>query len=399
MPTQAREPALDLSQELKWRFSQILMIVFSLTCFGLVMVYSASAIRAARGGGWEMSYAWNQFTWFGVALAAFLVTRYLPIKLWQKAWPLLLLVSLSSLVLVTTRLGTRVNGATRWFRLGGINIQPSEMAKLAMVVVLAALLARLPDSGPRFWRHFLPLAGVSGLAVVLVAMEPDFGTASLIGGTLALLMLAGGVRLWQMSILALPALPLAAWYGYHRFDYISQRVESWLAGESFHTNVSVLTIGSGGVWGMGIGKGTAKLDYLPEAHTDFIFAMICQETGLFGGLAVLTLFALLVWQCLAVARRLPERFPALLVFGVTTLVGGQALFNMAVVTGLLPPKGISLPFVSFGGSGLVMFYGMIGLVGAVCRGVKSEVALDSRLERYRPRPALELRHIGPKEAL
>jgi Bacterial cell division membrane protein len=381
------EEAREQIEFLSWRRTGMLMAALALTCFGLVMVYSASAVRAARGGGWEMSYAWNQLSWFAVALVAMFVTRTIPYRFWARIWPLTFVACQVLLLLVMSPLGTRVNGANRWFRIAGISIQPSELAKFAMLTVVAALLARVLDGKPRFFRHFLPLVAVVGVTVCLVAAEPDFGTAALIGAALTVLMLAGGVRIWQLLLLLAPAVPVAAWYGYTKFDYINHRIESWLAGEAFHTNVSKLAIGSGGVWGVGLGQGPAKLDYLPEAHTDFIFAMIGQETGLIGALSLLAIFCILVWQGIAIARNAPDRFGSLLAFGITVVIGGQTLFNMGVVTGMLPPKGISLPFVSFGGSGLVVFYSMIGVMCSITRGVKiPEVKKTNPLDRYRPIP-------------
>ncbi|MDR0363199.1 MAG: putative lipid II flippase FtsW [Planctomycetota bacterium] len=385
-----REEALFEKGYLAWQRTKLLMAVFALSGFGLVMVYSASAIRAARGGGWEMSYARNQLWWLAAAVIAMTVLSATPYRIWQMLWLPVLGGSYLLLALVLTPLGTRVNGANRWFRIEGMNAQPSELAKIAMVMAVSALLVKMaPDGRPRLFRHVIPLCGLVGIAVCLVAIEPDFGTAALIGAALVALMLAGGVRVWQLLLLLLPAVPAALWYGYTRFDHISRRIEDWMAGEAFHTNVSKLAIGSGGVWGMGLGQGPAKLDYLPEAHTDFIFAMIGQETGLIGTLSLITLFVIVVWQGLSIARHAPDRFGALLAFGVTAFIGGQAVFNIGVVTGILPPKGISLPFVSFGGSGLVVFYSMTGLVVSVTRGVvvPEQSRFTGPVAKYRPRPA------------
>ncbi len=383
MKTPLAAPVADSS--LAWHRAALLMIVTSLTGFGIIMIYSASAFRAARGGGWSMSYAWNQFSWLGVAVVALLVLSRIPHTFWLRLrWPILL-ATYALLAFVLTPLGTRVNGANRWFRFAGFNVQPSELAKIGMIVVIAAFLARLPDGRPKLFRHVIPLCAMCAVAIGLVAIEPDFGTASLLASALGVLMLAGGVRLWQFFLLILPAIPAAAWYGYTKFDYINRRVHTWAAGEAYHTNASEVAIGSGGLWGVGLGQGPSKLDYLPEAHTDFIFAMIGQETGLAGALSIVLLFAILVWQGLAIAKKAPDRFGSLLATGFTILIGGQAVFNMGVVTGLLPPKGISLPFVSFGGSGLVVFYSMIGLMLAITRPapVAAENPEDLTV-KYRP---------------
>lgn len=385
------------AQILAWHRARMLMIVTSLTGFGIIMVYSASAYRASRGG-WEMSYAWNQISWLGVAVAALVLVSYIPYRLWIRARYLSLAACYTLLALVLTPMGTRVNGANRWFRFGGFNIQPSEVAKIGMVIFVAAFLAKITDGKPKFFRHMIPLCLFAVGAVAMVGMEPDFGTAALIACALGVLMIAGGARIWQFFLLAAPIVPAAAWYGYNKFDYIQNRIESWSVGEAFHTNASIRAIGSGGTWGMGLGHGPGKLDYLPEAHTDFIFAMVGQETGLVGALSLIALFCILVWQGLAIARNAPDRFGSLLAFGITAVIGGQALFNMGVVTGLLPPKGISLPFVSFGGSGLVVFYSMIGLMVSITRGVPKQVATNDLTLKYRPVPAFEISVRGREEA-
>ncbi len=369
---------------------RLLMVVFSLTGFGIIMVYSASAVRAARGGGWEMSYAMNQLSWLAVALCAMTSFVYIPYHWWSKLRYAILAGCYMLLALVLTPLGTRVNGANRWFRFGSFNVQPSELAKIGMIVAIAAFLANIPDGKPRFFRHVIPLCAACGVAVLLIGIEPDFGTAALLACGLGVLMLAAGVRIWHFFLLVAPAIPAAAWYGYTKFEYINRRVEAWAAGEAFHTNVSKLAIGSGGVWGVGLGHGPAKLDYLPEAHTDFIFAMIGQETGLVGTLSLILLFIILVWQGMGIARHAPTRFGSLLAFGITAVIGGQAVFNMGVVTGLLPPKGISLPFVSFGGSGLVVFYSMIGLLVAITRVAPVPVRAGDLTLKYKPLPQFRM---------
>ncbi len=381
---------------MEWHRRRLLMLVTALTGFGIIMVYSASSVRAARGGGGDMAYAGNQLVWLAVAAAALAVMALIPYAFWARVRYPVYLGCAGLLALVLTPLGTRVNGASRWIRFGGFNVQPSELAKIGMIVFLAAFLSRIPSGRPRLFRHVIPLLALSGVVVALVMRAPDIGTAALLSCAVGALLLAGGVRVWQFLLLVAPAAPLAVWYGYSRFGYIQDRIHSWLTGDSFHTNVSKLAIGSGGVWGMGLGQGPAKLDYLPEAHTDFIFAMVGQETGLVGALSLVTLFCILVWQGLLISRAAKDRFGSLLAFGISVVIGGQAAFNMGVVTGLLPPKGISLPFVSFGGSGLVVFFAMIGLMVSVTRGsrrgwgARAPKAVDlTRI--YRPVPEFKLK--------
>ena len=174
------DAADDLAEILAWHRSRLLMIVTSLTGFGIIMVYSASAVRAARGDGWEMSYAWNQLSWLAVAVTALIGISLVPHNFWRRVRYPLLLACYTLLALVLTPMGTRVNGANRWFRFGSFNMQPSEVAKIGMVIAFAAFLAGIKNGKPGFFRHVLPLCAATGLAVGLIGIEPDFGTAALL---------------------------------------------------------------------------------------------------------------------------------------------------------------------------------------------------------------------------
>ena len=343
---------------------RLLMTVAALAGFGLVAVGSAGA---ARVGGWDMAFAWNQAQWLCAAAVAGLAVAMTPHRWWERLWWLTVPAAWIPLILVLTPLGTRVNGANRWFRYAGFQAQPSEAAKFLLVVAVAAFLARARTGKPRFFAHVLPAAIVTGVVTGLIAVEPDFGTAALVGAAAVAMLVAGGTRLSHLVLLAGPGIAAAAFVALTRFDHVAKRLAEWQAGDGFHTNASITALGSGGLWGMGLGHGAAKLHYLPESQTDFIFALMGQELGLAGTLAVTTLFAFFVWQGLAVAQRAPDRLGMLLAFGATVIVGGQAAFNMGVVTGLLPPKGIPLPFVSFGGSGLCVNFALVGLIVAVSR--------------------------------
>ncbi|MDR2392035.1 MAG: putative lipid II flippase FtsW [Planctomycetota bacterium] len=383
------------AENLRRRRSLVIMIVAALTSFGIIMIYSASSTRATRNGGLDAVYAWTQLIWLGVAVVAMIAMATIPHRCWLRLRYPIITACCVLLVLVMTPLGTRVNGANRWFRFSHFNIQASELAKIGMIVAFAGILAGIRDGRPLFFRHVLPLCAVSGLAVALIAVEPDFGTAFLLAAGLGGLLLAGGTRVWQLLLLAAPAVPVGAWYGMARYDHIIRRIEDWLSGAASHTNASKIAIGSGGLWGVGLGQGPAKLDYLPEAHTDFIFAIIGQELGLMGTLSVIALFVMLVWQGMGISARAEDRFGSLLAFGITLLIGGQAIFNIGVATGLLPPKGISLPFVSFGGSGLVVFYSMAGLLASVASGRRPRAIMagtvdeSNPIRKYRPLPAFK----------
>ncbi len=380
--TEARAEALRAIR------THILGAVFTLAGLGLVFVYSASAIRAL-GFGWEMFFVHKQVQWLAYGLVALAVASWLDYRWLRRLWlPILgLCLGLLGIVLVPG-IGSPRNGAYRWLEIGGYNMQPSELAKLGLIIVVAALLARPGPGRLPFWRGFLPLAALIAVACGLIAVAPDFGTAALVAVVLGAMLLAGGARLWHLALLALALTPPVSYYGLTHFDHIQRRVNAWWIGSTtgtgYHAFMSQVTLGSGGTTGMGLGQGVAKLHYLPEAHTDFIFAILGQELGLAGTLFVVCLFAFLVWEGRRLVTYAPDRFGSLLAFGIVFWLGLQAAFNIAVVTATIPPKGISLPFISFGGSGLCVAFAAVGILVSITRSrtgaavVSSSPAVDQR---------------------
>jgi cell division protein FtsW len=364
--------------------ARLLGTVFTLTGLGLVLVYSSSSVRAL-GFGWDMSYLAKQLQWLAIGLAGLGVMSSLPYRWLAKLWLPLLLIVFGLLIAVRAPgIGTKVNNAYRWFRFGGMSVQPSEIAKLGLVIAIAALLAGSRGSRLSFFREFLPVALVTGAAMGLVAIEPDFGTAALLGAVLGAMLIAGGARLWQLLALGSLAVPPIVYVGMTKFDHISARLNDWWSssttGTGYHTWMSKVALGSGGTSGMGLGEGAGKLYYLPEAHTDFIFAIAGQELGLIGTLFILAAFAFFIHEGLRLVRLAPDRFGALLAFGIVTMIGLQAIFNIAVVTGSVPPKGIALPFVSFGGSGLCVALASVGVLVSISRAAQKKIALESLCE-------------------
>jgi cell division protein FtsW len=265
-------------------------------------------------------------------------------------------------------LGVRINGARRWFMLAGITFQPSEAVKPLMIAGLAGWIVHAREKIATFKWGFLPGAALLGATVILVGLEPDLGSAALLTCVLGSLLFVGGVRMKY----ALPAIGLAAPLGavvaYSKLGYIQQRVHDWLSGNSdplrsgYQITQAMMAQGSGGVLGAGLGQGHSKLLFLPEAHNDFIFALIGEELGLIGTLSLLTLFALFVVQGWRVARRAPDMLGTLIALGVTIFIGLQSAINIAVVTHSMPTKGISLPLVSYGGSSLIFTLAAVGLL-------------------------------------
>jgi cell division protein FtsW len=269
--------------------------------------------------------------------------------------------------------GTVAGGARRWIRVAGFSFQPGELAKVAMVLYLARSLARKKEKVRSFTIGFLPHTIVAGALVLLVLLQPDFGTAVTIALLLFTLLFAAGARIsWLVGslIVAAPvAVHLVASSPY-RMKRILAFLDPWAHRQDigYQVTESLMSVGSGGLFGLGLGAGKQKLFYLPEAHTDFIVAVIGEELGLMGIGLVLVLFALLVWRGVRAAFNAPDPFGAYLALGITSQVGLQAIVNMAVAFGLLPTKGLTLPFISYGGTSLVLTLAAAGVLLAISSG-------------------------------
>jgi cell division protein FtsW len=339
-----------------WLFGTMIVLL----SVGIVMVYSASAIMATDRFRDPYFFLKKQLVWalLGAAgLLAVLRVDYRRLERWQ--WPILGGAAVLLLLVLVPPFAHPINGTRRWLRLGVISFQPAELAKLALVVYLAAYLARKREGLTDFWRGVMPPLAIAGVFALLVLAQPDLGNClTLIIVTFGLLFLAG-VRLHHLLLLLAPALPLlmiAIWIAPYRLRRITTFLDPWAdqRGGGFQIIQSWLALGSGGLFGQGIGESKQKLFYLPESHTDFIFAVVGEELGLVGALGILALFAVLIWRGLRVGVRAPDAFGAYLALGITVLIATQTLVNLGVVTGSLPTKGLPLPFISFGGSALLM---------------------------------------------
>lgn len=346
----------------------LLLAILSLAAIGAVMVYSASAITAQQQLGDQFHYLKRQLLAGAIGVGLLV----LALKLGHRrisalAYPLLGLSLLLLVLVLIPGVGKVAGGARRWLDLGLLRFQPAEAAKVALVLYLARSLARKRDRLGEFSIGFLPHALVTGLMAALVLAERDLGTVVIMGLVLFAMLFAAGVRVrWLLGAVALLA-PLF-WYLVASTPYRVQRFLAFLDpwghrdGAGFQLVESLLGIGNGGWLGQGLGEGKGKLSYLPAAPTDFIAAVIAEETGLVGVVLVLGLYALVVWRGLRAARRASDAFACHAAVGLSTLVGGQALVNFAVVFGLLPTKGLTLPFISYGGSSLMTLLGAMGLL-------------------------------------
>ncbi|HOX08564.1 MAG TPA: putative lipid II flippase FtsW [Planctomycetota bacterium] len=366
--------------------SWILVIAAALVGLGLVMVFSTSAVHGERFGS-PTKLLLRQAVWLGMGLAAMIIAWRVDYRFWERHYRLVLGVSAGALLLVLIPgVGSCFNGARRWVRVFGYGVQPSEFAKIGLAVFVAAYLARHHDRLNNFVRGLLPVSGVVGAVALLVALEPDTGTALLIGGVAFMMLFVGGIRMRMLLPIGTAVALLFAVGVLTHLEYVQARLNAFwnpspetLHGSGYQAWQSLIAMGSGGALGTGLGAGQIKLHFLPEAHTDFILSIIGEELGLVGTLTVIGLFIGLVYHGMKVAQTAPDRFGFLLVFGLVLFIGVQAAVNIAVVTASVPTKGISLPFVSYGGSGLLVSLFSLGMIMSVARAGDSVEAREDEL--------------------
>jgi cell division protein FtsW len=360
----------------------LVLITLGLVAFGLVMVYSATSAPAAIARTDPMSYLKKQgaYALFGVLLM--MAASRFDYRRLRLLAPGLVLTALGGCLAVLA-IGARINGARRWIELGPATFQPSELAKLAIAVWAAAYLCRRPP--PRTLRELgRPIGLLLGVFCVLILAEPDLGTAiSLVLVLLAVLVVSGTPGRTLASgagIIATLGL-LAIWFEPYRRARIFSFLDPWKdpQGAGFQTVQALISLGSGGPFGVGLGHGVAKVNYLPEAHTDMILGVIGEELGLVGVAAVLTAFVAFAWTGLRVALACKDPFGKRLAVGIVALVSGQALINLAAVLGLAPLTGIPLPFISYGGSSLVVTLLAVGvLLNIAGSGARATAAVPDR---------------------
>lgn len=343
----------------------------ALLCLGLLMVTSASITAADREMGRPLYYLARQSAYLVAGLGAAGLCYVIPLRVWERAGPLPLIAAYLLLAAVLIPgVGREVNGSTRWLPLGPLNLQVSEPARLFILVYISGYVARRGRDLAETLGGFLKPVGVVVLAAALLLLEPDFGAAVVLMATCLAVLFVGGVRLRYFAVmagiatLAMAALALASPY---RLRRLTAFLDPWADpfDSGFQLTQSLIAIGRGEWLGVGLGGSVQKLFYLPEAHTDFVFAVYAEELGLIGVIALLALYAILVWRTLRIAARCTaggQIFAGCLTFGLGTWLGAQAVVNMAVNMGLAPTKGLTLPLMSFGGSSLLVCCAAIGLI-------------------------------------
>ena len=351
----------------------LLAVTMILALVGLVMVFSASAIVAGNRFQDPGFYLKRQVAWLALGVLLMHLASRIDYTFWKKLSIPILACTLVLLVMVLVpSFGMSAKGARRWLPLGPLSVQPAEMVKLVAVMYMAAYLSKKADRITSFRDGLLPALIVIGLLSGLVLLEPDLGTVVVLGLVTVGMCFLAGARLFHLIALGVCAIPaaLALVLG---SSYRRQRLMTFLApwkdpsDSGFQITQSFLAFGSGGPFGVGLGEGKQKLYFLPEAHTDFVLALIGEELGLIGTTTVILLFAFFVWRGVQIAARARVTFGRYLGMGITLLIGVQALVNAAVVTGLLPTKGLTLPFVSYGGSSLVVSLVGVGILLSISR--------------------------------
>ncbi len=354
----------------------LLLAVSALLALGLLMVGSASISIADRQLGAPFHYLLRQVAYVGTGVLLAFITVQIPLAAWQRLGPMLLLISLALLLLVLIPgVGRNVNGATRWLSLGVFNLQVSELAKAALIIYAAGYLVRRGDEVRTTVKGFLKPLGLLVVFALLLLAQPDFGALVVLGATLLGMLFLAGVRLWLFGLLvtvAAGALALLATTSSYRMERLTAFMNPWADpfNSGFQLTQALIAFGRGDWFGVGLGGSVQKLFYLPEAHTDFLFAVLAEELGLFGALGVILLFMFIVWRAFAIGRAAAQagaHFGAYLAYGIALLIGLQVFINVGVNMGVLPTKGLTLPLMSYGGSSMLVTCVVIGLLLRVDR--------------------------------
>lgn len=355
----------------------LLAVTLCLVGIGILMVYSAGHVLSAKQYGNSYHYLKMQAVACVIGLVGMGIASYIPYRLYQKYSNILLFLAFGLLLLVFTPLGTGVQGAeggrfNRWIAVAGVQFQPVEFAKIALLIHTAHFLARKPERIKSFFNGVLPNVLIIGLMFGLVAIQPDFGSAALLAVTAGSLLFVGGIRLFHTFILIGAGGVLLAGFIISDPYRLTRLTDYWASlqspeATSFQLGRSFDALKWGGLFGVGIDDSVAKIDYLPYPHTDFIFAVLGEEFGFIGTASVTIILMIFIWRGVSIARRTENRFGGLFATGLTIIIGLQAFINIGVVTGLLPTKGITLPFLSYGGSSLIISLVSVGMLLNISR--------------------------------
>ncbi|MBT3350760.1 MAG: putative lipid II flippase FtsW [Nitrospinaceae bacterium] len=352
----------------------IFTCTLGLMAFGIVMIYSTSHILALDRYGDPYHFVKRHIMWAALGVALMLFISRIDVRYLRRlAFPALVASVVGLLLVFVPGIGKEAGGARRWLSLGPLSVQPAEFAKLGLVFFLAHFLSIKGERLRDIKYGFLPTVVFTGIVLVLVLAQPDLGTAILIAAVVGMMLFIAGARWWHLTGCALLVSPVLYWMIF-AVPWRRQRVLAFLDPFAVAQNAgyqlvqSLLAMARGGIVGMGLGEGKQKLFYLPEAHTDFIYAVVGEELGLIGGIFIAIVFAIILYRGICVAVQCTDSFSALLAAGLTLIVALQGLFNMSVAAGLVPTTGVPLPLVSLGGSSLVTTLAAMGFLLSIAAG-------------------------------
>jgi cell division protein FtsW len=370
----------------------LLLTVFVLIGFGLVMLYSASAVMASQRMAHHFHLVSNQLQKIVIGMALMVVALKVDYRWYQRLIYPIFGGTLAMLVMVLIPgIGTVQNGAQRWFSLAGFSFQPAEVAKIVAVMYLAYSVSKKGEKMTSFTVGFIPHLFMIGLMVALLMKQPDFGSSVILLSMMMIMIFVSGARTFYLGMFAGLGV-LGAYIAVSSSEYRMDRIRAFLdpwsyrQGIGYQISESLIAIGSGGLEGRGLGNGTGKLGYVPELWNDFIGTIVAEELGILGVIVLVGLFGVFLWRGFKIAMNANDKFGAYLAFGITTMFGMQATANLCVVTGLLPTKGLTLPFVSFGGSSLIMAMFATGILLNISRGAPDMWEIH-RVEREAERDA------------
>jgi cell division protein FtsW len=355
----------------------LLAVTLCLAGIGILMVYSAGHVLSYSQYGSNYHYLKIQAIACVIGLVGMGFTSYIPYRFYERHSTKLLFLAFALLILVFTPIGNSVRGAeggkfNRWIAVGGFRFQPVEFAKIALIIHTAHFLARYPDRIKSLLNGVIPNVLIIGLMFGLVVMQPDFGSAVLLAATAGSLLFIGGIRITHTLMLIGSGGAMLAGFIISNSYRLKRLTDFWASMQSpeaagYQLGRSLDALKWGGLFGVGIDDSAAKINYLPYPHTDFIFSILGEEFGFIGAATVILIFMIFVWRGISIARRTENRFGALFATGLTIVIGLQAFINIGVVTGQLPTKGITLPFLSYGGSSLVVSLVCVGMLLNISR--------------------------------
>ncbi|MBU4319286.1 MAG: putative lipid II flippase FtsW [Proteobacteria bacterium] len=388
-------PPRNTESVIKYDVALLFPVLF-LVGMGIVMVYSASSALALKKYGTDLFFIKKQAIFSIAGFMALILFIHLPYRIYKAlAYPILV-VAVGLLILIhIPGIGHSAGGSKRWILLAGVSFQPSEFAKLAMIIFMAYSLNKKKDRMKEFSIGFMPHILITGLLCGLIITQPDFGTVVIIGSITMAMLFIGGAKISHLAGMLLVAVPAGGLF-MTTADYRVRRLMSFWdpwkypLDEGYQVVNSLMAFGNGGIWGQGMGKGVQKLFYLPEPHTDFIFSVIGEELGLVGVLFILVLYSWIFWRGLMISLRTEDTFGSLLAAGITIALGLQVFVNMGVALGLLPTKGLTLPFLSYGGTSLIFSMVSVGILMNISSGIQTIRPVRSSSGRMRVKLSHEL---------